>query len=404
MKKFMTMLICLGATSTFLAQTTLVKQAEKLSGKPDKLAEARNMIKEAMANPETQNDAYTYYVAGKIELDAYDNAYKTKMINPDDPSTNPIVMGDELIGAYNYFLQALPLDSLPNDKGQVKPKYSKDILNRLKGHQSDFFGVGADLYNAKEYYPGAYNAFMVYGNMPVILNIDDPTLFPPQQVATAFFNAGLAASQGNATEASAEAFKKARLAGYEQPEAYIYEIACYQKIAQDDESQIDVVQDKILEAAQAGIDKFGLEQRIFLNNLINSLVTENKTDQALAKLNELIASNPDNANLFGLRGYVYDRLGKDDLSEADYRKGADLPTADFEILKNASNKLYRVGTAKLNALEGSADEVGSAREAVKNDYFLQAQKYAQQANEMQPGDSFIQNILDSIDYALTTFF
>ena len=404
MKKLMTMLICLGAAAPMFSQVTLVKQAEKLSGKPDKLEEARGLIKQAMANPETQNDAYTYYVAGKIELDAYDNAYKTKMINPDDPSTNPTVMGDELIGAYNYFLKALPLDSLPNEKGQIKPKYSKDMLNRLKGHPGDFFSVGADLYNAKEYYPGAYQAFMVYGDMPTILNVNDATLFPPDQVATAYFNAGLAASQGNATEASAEAFKKARLAGYEQPEAYIYEIACYQKIAQDDESQADAIQDKILVVAQAGIDKFGLDQTIFLNNLINSLVTEGKTQESLDKLNELIAQYPDNANLYGLRGYVYDRIENDDLSEADYRKAASLPSADFEILKNASNKLYRVGTSKLNSLEGNSDDILAARQDVKNNYFLQAQQYAQKANEMEPGDPYIQNILDSIDYALTTFF
>lgn len=400
----MTMLICLGAAAPVFSQVTLVKQAEKLSGKPDKLQEARSLIKQAMENPETQNEAYTYYVAGKIELDAYDNAYKTKMINPEDASAQPAVMGEELLGAYNYFLKALPLDSVPNEKGQVKPKYSKDIMNRLKGHPGDFFSVGADLYNAKDYYPGAYEAFMVYGDMPSKFNIKDETLFPAQQVATAFFNAGLAASQGNATEASAEAFKKARLAGYEQPEAYIYEIACYQKIAQDDNDRVNEIQDKIMEVAQAGIDKFGIDQTIFLNNLINSLVEEGKTQDALNRLNDLIAANPENANLYGLRGYVYDRMENDDLSEADYRKAAELPTADFEILKNASNKLYRVGTTKLNALEGNSDEVNAARQAVKNDYFLQAQQYAEKANQMQPGDPYIQNILDSIDYAVTTFF
>lgn len=404
MKKLFTMMVCLGAATTMFSQVTLVKQAEKLSGKPDKLEEARGMIKEAIANPETQNQAYTYYVAGKIELDAFDNAYKTRMINPDDPSAQPSVMGDELVNAYNYFLQAIPLDQVPNEKGQVKPKYTKDITNKLKAHANDFFGAGADFYNAQEYYPQAYNAFVIYADLPSQLGIEDAVVFNPQQIATSYFNAGLAASQGGATEASGEAFKKARLAGYPEPEATIYEIACYQTIAQNDNDRAAEMQGKIVDAAQFGIDNFGIENPIFLNNLINSMVSDNQTDAALAKLNDLINQNPDSANLYGLRGYVYDRLENDDLSEADFRKAASLPTVDFETLKNASNKLYRVGTAKLNSLEGNSDELNAAREEIKNNYFLEAQKYANQANQMQPGDTYIQNILDSLDYAITTFF
>ena len=245
---------------------------------------------------------------------------------------------------------------------------------------------------------------MIYGDIPTQLAPNDPSIYNQEQVATAFFNAGLAASQGGATEASAEAFKKARLAGYAQPEATIYEIACWQSIAQQDENRASEAQSNIMAAAQAGIDQFGIEQSIFINNLINSLVSEGNTDEALAKLSDLIAANPDSSNLYGLRGYVYDRLENDDLSVDDYNKAASMPNADFETLKNASNKLYRVGAAKLNNIEGSSPDTNAARDNVKNNYFLQAQKYAQQANEMQPGDPYIQNILDSIDYALTTFF
>ena len=397
-------MLCLGAMAPMVAQTTLVKNAEKLSGKQDKLSEARGMIQEAIQNPETANDAYTYFVAGKIELDAFDNAYKTKMINPDDASVQPAVMGQELLDAYNYFLKALPLDSLPNEKGQVKPKYSKDIHNKIKGHASDFFGQGADFYNAQMYYPQAYNAFMIYGDLPVVLNIQDPAVFNPQQIATSYFNAGLAASQGGATEASAEAFKKARLAGYEKPEAYIYEIACWQTIAQQDEARSHEAQENIKEVAQAGIDTFGIEESIFLNNLINSMVSDGEIEQSLAKLDELIAANPDQPNLYGLRGYVYERAENDDASVADYRKAANMPNVDFETLKNASSKLFRVGTQKLNDIEGNSPETNAARQSVKNDYFLESQKFANQANQMQPGDPYVQNILDSLDYALTTYF
>lgn len=404
MKKILTLMLCLGALGSMSAQKIAVDQAKKLSGKADKLTEARSLIQQAISNDETKNNAETYYVAGKIELDAFDNGFKIKAINPNDPAANGKVMADELLAAYNYFLQALPLDQLPNEKGQVKPKYTKDILNRLAGHANDFFGAGADYYNEKAFYPEAYNAFMIYGDLPSGVLEQYASSFPAEQIATSYFNAGLAASQGQAPEAAAEAFKKARLAGYDKPEATIYEIASWQTIAQQDESRGAEAQENIKAAAQAGIDTFGIENTIFINNLINSMVTEGEIDQAVAKLNDLIAQNPEAANLYGLRGYVYDRAEKDDLSEADYRKASSLPSADFETLKNTSNKLYRIGATKLNDLEGNSPETNAAREDIKVNYFIEAQNLANKANEMQPGDPYIQNILDSIDYALTTFF
>lgn len=400
----MSMLLCLGATTAMFAQVTVVKQAEKLSGKPEKLEEARSLIKQAIANDETKNDAYTYYVAGKIELDAFDNGYKFKMINPDDPNATPDILGSQLLGAYNYFLQALPLDSLPNEKGQVKPKYSKDIYNKIKGHQADFYGVGADYYNEQKFYPEAYDAFVIYAGLPEKFFGNENSVITPQQIASAYFNAGLAANQGGNMEASAEAFKQSRLNGYEKPEATIFEIACWQTIAQNDNDRSAEAMAHIKEAAQFGLDNFGLDNTIFLNNLINAMVSDNEIDAALAKINGLIAETPDVPNLYGLRAYIYDRMEKDDDSEADYRKAASFDNVDFETLKSASGKLYRVGANKLNALEGNSPEVNAARQDIKENYFLVAQKYAQQANAMQPGDQFVQSILDSIDYALTTFF
>lgn len=396
-------MLCLGAMGSLYAQKALVDQAKKLSGKADKLTEARGLIKQAMENPETQNNAETFYVAGKIEFDAFDNAYKTKMINPNDPSAQGTVMADELLNGYNYFMQALPLDGLPNEKGQVKPRFSKDISGKIKGHANDFFSAGADYFNDKKYYPEAYNAFMIYGSLPENGFIESNAI-DPSQIATAFFNAGLAAYSGDAVEESAEAFKKARLAGYDQPEAYIYEIACWQTIAQRDENRSKEAQDKIMDVAKDGNEKFGLEQPIFINNMINSMVSDGDIDGAIAELNEVIAANPDNANLYGLRGYVYDRADNNDMSEADYRKAASLPDVDFETLKNASKKLFRIGTQKLNDLEGNSPETAAARQDIKNNYFLEAQKIAEQAGTMNPNDSDLLNVLDSLEYAITTYF
>lgn len=404
MKKFMTLMLCLGATSVVFGQATIVKQAKQLSGKPDKLQEARGLIKQAMENSETNNDANTYYVAGIIELDAYDNALKAKMINPNDPSASTDVMGGELLGAYNYFLQALPLDSLPNEKGQVKPKYSKDIYNKIKGHQSDFYDMAVAYYNDKKFYPEAYDAFTIYANLPQKFNLTDTTIINKDQVANAFFNAGIAANQGEKVEKSGEAFRSARLAGYKQPEAAKYEISCWAIVAQNDSTRMEEMQTRIQEAAKGGIAQFGIEDPYFLNNLVNAMVGNNQTDAALDVVNQYMDKYPENAHLYGVRGYLFEVLGQDDKSEADFRKGASMPNADFETLKSAGVKLYRLGAAKLNDINGNSPEDNAAREQIKQNYFIQAQEYAKKADQLQPGDAGVQSLLDSVDYALTTFF
>ncbi|MDE6076692.1 MAG: hypothetical protein K2G29_03085, partial [Muribaculaceae bacterium] len=150
MNRFVTLALCVAAVGSMSAQKAVVDQAGKLAGKTDQLSNARNLIKQAMENAETSKDARTYYTAGKIEFDAFDKAEVNKAINPSDPSAQPEVMGEELLNGYKYFLQALPLDSLPDEKGKIKPKYSKDIYSKIAGHANNFFGVGADYFNAKK--------------------------------------------------------------------------------------------------------------------------------------------------------------------------------------------------------------------------------------------------------------
>lgn len=405
MKKMLMFALCVATAVTAGAQKQSVDAAAKMSGKVESLSDARQLIQQALSNAETANDVRTYYVGGKLEFDAYDNLLKIRMINPGDARLDPIAMGNQLLNGYEMFMAALPLDSVPNEKGQVKPKYSKDITSKINGHFTDYFESGANFFNNKKYYPEAYNAFMIYGELPSKSFATKAMVETPDSVlATAFFNAGLAAYSGNQVDKSAAAFKKAREAGYTHPESYIYEIACWQNISNNDSTRVDEAKNAIAEAAMAGYQKFGLAQPLFVNNMVNALVTDGKVDEALALLNQLIAENPDNAAIYGLRGYVNDRAKNNEASEADYRKAASLPNVDFETLKNAAKKIFRIGTEKWNLLEGNSAEVRAERQNVKANYFEAAKAMTDQAKAMNPNDSDLQYVIENIDYALETFF
>lgn len=408
MKKVMTLALCLAAVGSLSAQKANVDAAKKLSGKFDKIEEARSLIQQAMENPETANDAQTYYIAGKIEFDAYDKGFQAGMINPEDPSANPEAMAQELLNGYQYFLKAFPLDKVPNEKGEVKPKYTKDMINKLAGHTNDYFGkAGATMYEIKKYYPEAYESFMIYADMPdqPFMEGKGPKLDPASR-AQAYFNAGLSAYVGNEVLKAADAFRQARNFDYTDPEsnganAYIYEIACWQNVLQNDSTMAQTAQERIFEVANAGNDKFGMEQPVFLNNLVNAYVMGEKYDNALATVNNLLASNPDNANLYGLLGFIYDRSGNDNASLENYRKAAALPDCDYETLKNVSKKLYRVGAAEFDKIEPN-DRDGKNK--IKSEYYDPALEIAKRAKALNGNDSDIDNVIDAIEYVISANF
>lgn len=402
MKKFMTFALCVAAVGSMSAQKANVEAAKKLSGKFDKIEEARTLIDEAIKNPETAKDAGTYYIGGKVEFDAYDKGLQAGMINPDDPSANKEKMAEELLRGYDLFLQAVPYDQIPNEKGEVKPKYIKDIVNKIAGHSSDFFTSGAAMWEAKRFYPEAYNCFLIYGDMPEmeLLGNKAPKTAAADR-AQSYFNAGIAAYSGNSLTEAADAFHKAQVLGFDDPNAYIYELACWQNIAQRDSTMQNLAQEKIFATAKAGYEKYGLQQPVFLNNLVNTYVMDEKYDDALATINNLLAENQGNSNLLGLRGFVYDRMGNDDASLADYIAASQAPDCDVEVLKNAAKKMYRVAANKLGTLD-PRDSAGKM--SIRTNYLEPGLELAKKAKGMQPDDYDVQNIIDNFQYSLETYY
>lgn len=400
MKKLMTMALCGLVGLCANAQKANVDAAKKLAGKTDKIEEARSLIKEAIANPETANQAETFYVAGKVEWDALNKNELNMAINPD--KVNPLDMANELLNGYNYFLQVFPLDLVPNEKGEVKPKYTKELQKKIPEKRDDFFNAGGTFFNEKMYYPQAYDAFMIYGDMPdlEVLGKNRPVI-PDTIRATAYLNAGLAAWSANEVEKAALAFRKARENNYTEPSACIYEIACWQNIEQNDSTKGDEAKDRIFAAAKAGYEKFGMAQPVFLNNMVNSMINSGKEADAIALVNDAITNNPDNAALYGLRAFVNDRMGNDAASEADYRKAADMPNVDYETMRNAVTKLLRTGQQKWNDIELGDPESHAKKQAIKANYFQEAKRMAEKAKTLtdDPGD--MDYLIESVDYQLS---
>ena len=127
-----------------------------------------------MENPETKDDAKTWYVAGFIEDQQFSNE-RTKQVlgqQPDEP-----VMYEALGSILPYFEKAYELDQLPNEKGKVKPKFTKDIKGILGANHVYYINGGAYYFDQKDYNK-AYDFFEQYLKISAIAkDSNNPQLY-----------------------------------------------------------------------------------------------------------------------------------------------------------------------------------------------------------------------------------
>lgn len=372
----LTVALCVAASASF-AQKKVVSEAQSIAkGSNADFGEARTLIKGALENPETKDDAKTWYVAGFIE-DQQFNAERAKQILGQQP--NEPVMYEALYGILPYFQKAYELDQLPNEKGKVKPKYTKDIKSILSANHVYLFNGGAYYFDKQEY-KKAYDFFNQY------VEISELPMFAGTQTAekdstfmTVQFYAAAAASLAKDSRLAISALERAKNTPYRQYDVYQY--LCYEygeaRTAQD-----SVMLEKTFEE---GMQVFP-DSAFFLNNLINTYIYSNRNEKALEMLNVAIQKNPNDANLYNVMGRVYETGLKDYANaEKNFQIALEKDPNLTDALSNIGRIYYNQGVNKLseaNMINDSKkyqEELGMAK-----DLFKKALPYYKKAHEAEP--------------------
>lgn len=316
MRTILTATLCMATAMTLAAQKNVVKEAENAMKSGKSFEEVVTIITPATENPETAQSAQTYYIPGQAGIKQYNDLLVKRQMNMGFPEDGPYTMAKALVGAYAYFLKALPLDSIPDEKGKVKPKYSKSIVNEIVGHYSDFNDAAVDFWNAKDY-QGAYDAWGIYLDIPntPAFQIKELKVVPDTILADTYFNRALAAWQLDQNQNAIDAFKQAIAKGYDKKGIYEYGVAVAQG-AKD--------YDALLYFATEGNNLYGKDDTQFINYIINYYLQTEKYDEAIVYLNDAIAAKPDNAQYYALRGIIYDNMEKSQEARADYTKAHEL--------------------------------------------------------------------------------
>lgn len=378
------------------AQPDVVKSAERALKENKDASEVIAIITPAFTDPVTAEMAQTWYIPGKASYAEFDRMLGLKQFNR-LPEGGEAKMGKLLIDGYGYLLKAMPLDSLPDAKGKVKPKYSKDIIGIISGHFNDYVDAGANLYNSHDY-AAAYDAWDIFTTLPT-----DPrfagklTEYPDSVYGEIAFNQGIAAWQTEDLDKALNAFYKAKNFGYRKKNLYDYAISIASTLSRND---------TVMALSEEAMGLYGNESDLYLRQIVNHYLQARDFDRAFSTLGQAIQQDPNNAAYYVIEGVLYENKEEQDAAINSYKKAIQLDANNADALFNYGRQLCdKAYKAADNAPATEAEYVPYAAENI-TPYFVEASEVLERAfqaasenpDSMITGD--ILNYLENVYYNL----
>lgn len=370
MKKISMLGVCALIGVGAFGQANVVKDAEKAakSGKP--LEEVIAIITPAFTNPETQNNPQTYMIPGKAGVALYDKMFQAAALGQ-LPADGQKIRSNALLTGYDYLMKALPLDSLPDEKGKVKTKHSKDILSTIANHYNDFNIIAVDFWEAQDW-DKAYDSWDIYCHLPsdprfakLIAVVPNDTV-----IAEMMYNRSLAAFQTGDYEKATKSFLEAKDHGYQKKQLYDFALsAAYQ-------AKLDKVVEQLCREA---LPLYGKEDSRYISQLINEAINNKNFNEAEVTINQAIENDPSNSQYYVIRGIVYEQLegGKD--AKSEYKKAIDLDPNNAQALYQYGRTIYNEAvTANDNAPTDPA-EYAKTKATVVDPLLKEAAQYLENA-------------------------
>jgi hypothetical protein len=347
MKKLMILALSLSSVGGMFAQEQALKEADRaMKVEVIDHQKVRALIKPTMTDPSTKDNAQTWYLAGKNELGTWADSYEALRRGE---NANKASMSTALINGYNYFMTALPLDTVVDAKGKVKTKWSKDIVKALAENHENFYTAGAFLYEEKDP-AGAYNAWEIYTSLPYASFMGKMAPAAPGDSIEAenYYNMGMFAYMAENFPNALTSFKKAIAKGYPTADAYNNALAVANQLGDTDE---------VLALAQGAYNQYGSENPAYLGMMVNAYIERGERDKAMQKLQDGIEANPTDYNLYYTKGIMIESSVNDDTpaEEADkandeayacYAKAIELKPDDalsqYQYGRITANKAYKI--------------------------------------------------------------
>ena len=252
------------------------------------------------------------------------------------------------VDGYDYYLKALQLDSIPDEKGKIKPKKSKEILKTINGGYPYLRTAAIFLMQANDF-DDAYNAWELYVSLPTnpLLGKEAPAQLADTLLGESMFyqaNCMLASDQIQQDKAKVEkAIKKLNKVletGYQNPDVYTYGIIASNRL-----------EDKAMKTkfAQEGYNKYGTADISFIGEVINNNLDSEDYPGAIQYVDEAIAStSPDNSELLA---QLYTIKGIIDFRSEDFNAAQGVLAKALEYNPNYGDANFYLAQAILQTVD-----------------------------------------------------
>lgn len=319
MKKLSLIALGLVAGLSVSAQPDVVKNAEKLVKAKD-YGQAMEYIQQALNNPETKNTVTPWYLAGKVSYGIWDDVNLASQIPGNE--VTPEQKGEAaktILAGYNYLLKALPLDSVPDIKGKVKPKHSKEIRKIIGENYHSYRDGGIALINTRDY-GAAYDLLDLYANLSTNPYADQKAFVadPDSVVAQVVYYQGLGAYLNQEYDKALKAVEKAREMGYSDKDMYLVGLDAATKLGNEELEQV---------YAREGNQKYGSNDVSFLASVINKGMNNKDYNSCYNAIDEsfaIAAGDSIKSVLYNVKAIVNEREGKIAEGKANLQKSIEL--------------------------------------------------------------------------------
>ena len=380
-KVTLVLLVLMSALTLGCAQTSNVKGADRLSdaSKPD-YPGARALIQQALENPETKDDAKTWYTAGLIEERAFTGENQKSLKGEPQDLPN---MYKALLAMHEYYTKTYEIDHQPNDKGKVRPKFEKKISKAYEDNLLYYINAGGYYMEQKDF-KSALKAFQAFRE------IKRSPLFEGEKLAQTDSNslmvdffAIITAYQAGDKQLAIKYGEELKGNGYRQNE--VYQILAQTYIEEGDTTNY-------ITTMRDGLKLFPKEP-YYSVNLINTYIAQNKYDEARTFLAQAIELNPENPQLYDVMGKLYEESNEEEAIKW-FSKALEVDPNYVESLCNLGRIYYNEAVEVSDKEEGGMAAAQEKRKALLN----KALPYLQTAYSINPDASYY--LLGNIYYAL----
>ena len=320
MKKIAITVFAVALTMSGFAQKKLVRSAEGyLYEQPINFEQAVKDIETAMKDPSSSNMAYTYDVAGQI----YYKIYEAEAMKRENKlQYNQDLMSENLTKAINAYLKCGELDQLPDEKGKVKSKYTKDVKKNVATY-ANYLLVEAQQHQSKNEIDKAFKLLNIYLDLPSNSIMKDEGIDKNKEIIfndVKFLAVNLAAQDENKRPTMIKYMEELKKESYKEETMYEWLCDAYSKDKQND---------KMIATINEGLKKYP-SNKYLIGNLINYYLNNDKKEDAIKYLDEAIAKDPKNPQYLKIKGIMY--LKEENFDEAinSLSKAVELTPDDFD--------------------------------------------------------------------------